>query len=311
MDKTFIVDYNEIIHIVMVKKPYKMISNDIYPFYMLNGKKHDYLTISIQDKLAETIRVFENLNNNILPVSVTEERSKQYPKYVRLEINKTRTYLIFEKRENYKFIKKQYKPVISFSIIIMSMFCSSSLHTQNDLLMKNLMEFYKDKDNIDKMISIINGESKISLRIVDWFVTNFAKKYYTVYDILTQEGGYKRFKVYNDYKLKLKAYSKRRLDPFCRWERITIPYEGDKYMETTIGQLNFFKWAIENQIIQYIKDNYDIIENDMNTRNSTSKNKSIEVSVDNSKTRKRREELSVSACKCIKKETVNIIVKFN
>jgi hypothetical protein len=28
------------------------------------------------------------------------------------------------------------------------------------------------------------------------------------------------------------------------------------------------------------------------------------------KTRKRRQELSVSACKCIKKETVNILVKF-
>jgi hypothetical protein len=32
---------------------------------------------------------------------------------------------------------------------------------------------------------------------------------------------------------------------------------------------------------------------------------------DNSKTRKKREELSVSASKCIKKETVKIIVKFN
>ena len=60
----------------------------------------------------------------------------------------------------------------------MSLFSPTKLHTQNDLLMKNLMNFYQDKENIDKMISIINGESKISLRIVDWFVTNYAKKYY-------------------------------------------------------------------------------------------------------------------------------------
>lgn len=193
---------------------------------------------------------------------------------------------------------------------------SANPHTQNDLLMKNLMEFYKTKENIDKMISIINGESKISLRIVDWFVTNYAKKYYTIYENPSNEGISKRFKVYNDYKLKLKAYSKRRLDPFCRWERITIPYEGDKYMETTIGQLNFFKWAIENRIIEYIKEHYQEIEDDMNERNRISKRSSASSdtsteSVDNTKTRKRREELSVSACKCIKKETVKIVVKFN
>jgi len=199
----------------------------------------------------------------------------------------------------------------------MSVFSSKSLSTQNDLLMKNLMEFYKNKSNIDKMISIINGETNISLRIVDWFVTNYAKKNYTVYEIYTENEGSSRFKVYNDYKLKLKAYAKKRFDPFCRWERISIPYNNEKYMETTIGQLNFFKWAIENRIIEYIKENYEAIEKDMNNRNSTSKNKSNvstdtdNSSVDNSKTRKKREELSVSACKCIKKETVKIIVKFN
>jgi hypothetical protein len=87
-------------------------------------------------------------------------------------------------------------------------------------------------------------------------------------------------------------------------------------METTIGQLNFFKWAIENNIIQYIETNYQSIENDMNHRNSTSKRNISDDNIsttanDNGKTRKKREELSVSACKCIKKETVKIIVKFN
>jgi hypothetical protein len=197
---------------------------------------------------------------------------------------------------------------------------TSTLNTQNDLLLKNLMDFYQNRDNIDKMMRIINGESKISLRIVDWFVTNFAKKYYTVYELqpLNQRNGSNekiRFKVYNDYKLKLKAYSKRRFDPFCRWERISIPYDSEKIMETTIGQLNFFKWAIENKIVDYIETNYADIEDDMNHRNSTSKRRSPSDTetepVDNTKTRKKREELSVSACKCIKKETVKIIVKFN
>jgi len=204
---------------------------------------------------------------------------------------------------------------------------SAHLNTQNDLLLKNLMEFYRDPALLRKMLSIINGDTKISLRIVDWFVTNYAKKYYTIYELPMNVPGTNdqsltiRFKVYNDYKLKLKAYSKRRFDPFCRWERISIPYDTDHCIETTIGQLNFFKWAIENRILDYIENHYDEIETDMNERNSISKRRqsldnptelaNFTVSGENGKTRKKREELSVSACKCIKKENVKIVVKFH
>jgi hypothetical protein len=73
---------------------------------------------------------------------------------------------------------------------------------------------------------------------------------------------------WTDYlrRLKLKAYSKKRFDPFCRWERITIPYKDGKFIQTTIGQLNFFKWALENDVIKYIEDNYVAIEKDMNVK---------------------------------------------
>lgn len=186
---------------------------------------------------------------------------------------------------------------------------SSTYTTQNELLLNNLMDFYKDTKYLSKMLKIITGESKISLRIVDWFATNYAKKNYTLYSFLDINKNTIRFKVYFDYKLKLKAYSKRRFDPFCRWDRISIPYKNDTCIETTIGQLNFFKWALENKVIDYIEENYDTIENDMNHRNSTSKRK--ETIIDNSKTRKKREELSISATKSIKKEEVEIVVQFN
>jgi hypothetical protein len=178
--------------------------------------------------------------------------------------------------------------------------------TQNDLLLNRLVSYYKENENLDKMLAIINGESRISLRIVDWFATNYAKKYYTVYDTKND----KRFKVYIDYKLKLKAYSKRRFDPFCRWERINVPYKGTNFIQTTIGQLNFFKWALENGVIDYIENNYEQIEKDMNSRNSTSKRKENMIA-NTTKTRKKREELSISASKSIKKEEVEIIVEFN
>jgi hypothetical protein len=226
---------------------------------------------------------------------------------------------------------------------------SSNYTTQNDLLMNNLMKFYSEDNNMEKMLRIINGESPISLRIIDWFATNYAKKFFTVYEV----GGNRRFKVYVDYKLKLKAYSKRRFDPFCRWDRITIPYVNGTFIQTTIGQLNFFKWALENGVVAYIEKHYADIEDDMNARNSTSRRKpvtSCEENGDNdagddgnnsngnngngnngnnsngngnnsngnngnnhnkNKTRKKRDDLSISATKSIKKETVEIVVSFN
>jgi len=223
--------------------------------------------------------------------------------------------------------------------------------SQNDLLLNNLLVFYKNNNNMERMLKIITGESKISLRIVDWFSTNYAKKHFTTYDICnevklfnstiatdsmsTSSSIPKRFKVYVDYKLKLKAYSKKRFDPFCRWDRISIPYDDAKgtFIETTIGQLNFFKWALENKVVDYIEENYDEIEKDMNSYNSTSKRKISNNSSDscssgsatgslssvssnssvgsNTKTRKKREELSVSAAKSIKKEKVEIVVQFH
>ena len=221
---------------------------------------------------------------------------------------------------------------------------TSIYNTQNDLLLHKVLKFYNENDNMEKMLSVINGETSISLRIIDWFATNYAKKHYTVYD-LQNTTPQKRFKVYVDYKLKLRAYSKKRFDPFCRWDRINVPYKNGTYIQTTLGQLNFFKWAIENEVIRYIQENYTTIESDMNIRNNTSRkaakshhtssatidgceikfvndsgkdNDAISVAnndsnniSEKSKNRKKREELSVSATKSIKKEQVNIVLSFN
>ena len=183
----------------------------------------------------------------------------------------------------------------------------TTLATQNSLLLNKLLEFYNKENNLQKILGIINGQSTISLRLIDWFATNYSKKNFTVYNLKRSDGTPYRFKVYIDYKLKLKAYSKKRFDPFCRWERITIPYEDDKYIQTTIGQLNFFKWILENKILDYIQQHYNEINNDMNKRNSTTKNRKVKIK---SRTRKTREELSVSASKSIKKENIEIVVSF-
>lgn len=196
----------------------------------------------------------------------------------------------------------------------------SHLNTQNALLLSNLMEFYENKANTSILYRLINGEpiatekgeSVISLRIIDWFVTNYAKMYDTIYILPNTP----RFRVYNAYKLELKAYSKRRFDPFCRVEfqeqftrkktsnkpKMVTLICDDGRCSTTIGQMNFFKWAIENSILDYIVENYESIEQDMNDRGSNSSRNSSLSSTEDRKTRKKREELSISAYKCIKKE---------
>lgn len=187
----------------------------------------------------------------------------------------------------------------------------ATLSTQKQLLLTNLKEFFKQREYLVTMMRIVNGESRISLRIIDWFVTNYAKMYFVVYELPDK----KRFKVHNEYKLKLRAYNKKNYDPFCRRERIYIPYDEQTEMETTIGQLNFFKWSIENKVIDYIETHFEEIETDMNSRNSNAKRRTAELTPstdgeENNITRKKREELSVSACKCIKKEHVHIVVQF-
>lgn len=187
---------------------------------------------------------------------------------------------------------------------------SLSICSQNDILLDKLLDFYYKNNCLQKMLSIINGTSKISLRIVDWFSTNYSKKNFTMFETTKTT----RFKVYEDYKLKLKAYSKKRFDPFCRWERIQIPIEKDSEycFETTIGQMNFFKWAIENKIIDYIENHYNEIEQDMNENNSLSKTRqAMKTSPTSDKNRKKREELSVNAIKTFRQENVEIIVRFN
>ena len=57
---------------------------------------------------------------------------------------------------------------------------NSQYTTQNNLLLNTLLKFYNKDDNLSKILSIINGHAKESLRLIDWFVTNYAKKNFLV-----------------------------------------------------------------------------------------------------------------------------------
>tara|TARA_Y100000389_G_scaffold194676_1_gene225026 strand:+ start:919 stop:1380 length:462 start_codon:yes stop_codon:yes gene_type:complete len=126
--------------------------------------------------------------------------------------------------------------------------------SKDKLLMTNINIFYK-KNPIDNVLDIIKGKSKISLRLLDWFVTNYAKSNPVIINNIN---------IYLNYKSQLKAFSKKQFDPFCRRERIVYYYSKDESILTTVGQLNFFKWLFEYNILDYINNNLEPIENSMN-----------------------------------------------
>ena len=200
------------------------------------------------------------------------------------------------------------------------------------LLIIPLTKFFCEKNNIKKLKSIIDGSSKLSLRLIDWFVTNYSKKNLVMYNLkklkkktYESDSGVESvddskgeeeeffsdyFNVFSDYRGQLKALNKKNFDPFCRRARIKFFYNENDYIITTVGQLNFFKWAIENCILDYIEENMKEIEDDMNNFTNikkyagekTKKNSNIE-GVNNTKSDKKAKRKYVKKKKISGKQT--------
>lgn len=117
-----------------------------------------------------------------------------------------------------------------------------------ELVISSLQRFYGSHPEIDKVLLYLNGEAPLSLRIIDWFVTKYSRKNFIRYPLNGQE-----FLVYLSYKGQLKAYSKQYFDPNCRRERIMFKIPDHEQFMTTIGKLNFFRWALESNILEYIE----------------------------------------------------------
>ena len=180
--------------------------------------------------------------------------------------------------------------------------------SKSEILIDFLLSFYKSR--MELLINIVKQKGILSLRLLDWLVTNYAKKHNIIYTIQNSSGEKEHFNIYLSYKNQLKAYSKKFFDPFCRRDRIIIntknfswlPYgensrDDQDHIVTTVGQLNFFKWIIENKVLQYAIANIQNIDDDMNK------------TLQKNRTTKRR-ELSQSAVKGVYTSPTKITVKF-
>jgi len=196
------------------------------------------------------------------------------------------------------------------------------LSSKDELLRGKLLDFYKDRSNLDILLPIILQQTRLSLRSLDWFVTNYCKKYNINY-ILNRESESISYFPFKSYKSQLKAYSKKFCDPFCRRERVIFDYRDNTiidfkpslkinhkdYIVTTIGQLNFFRFAIQDSIIKYAIENITDIENDMN---ETLKNRDLEKKNANFMEVKsiKRKELSVPGNKSVHITRISAVIKF-
>jgi len=148
-------------------------------------------------------------------------------------------------------------------------------------------KFYTTKASyLEIVLDIIDtkSETSLSLRALDWFVTNYSKKFDTYFNLRTLDGNLKKFCAHYQYKTELKMYTKDHFDPFCRKRKIMCYYEKDDWkikFKASIGQLNFFKWAIKNKVIDYVIKHLEKIKDDQKeTIRLTDERKNTETETD-------------------------------
>lgn len=193
---------------------------------------------------------------------------------------------------------------------------------------KNIDKFFRDcykknQDNITKMIDIIEGKSDISLRILDWFVTKYSKK-----RISGTNKNVDAFDVKISYKAQLKAYKKRYFDPFRRRKKFNYPccdegyiiYEDEsKHIYTTLGQLNFFRWAFTHNIVSYVEENLHFVVAEMNIFNKDEKKKKLQQKENNIKksiTRKtlpepKENKININAIRSKDNDEIKFVLRFD
>jgi hypothetical protein len=173
--------------------------------------------------------------------------------------------------------------------------------SRDDLLMKSIINFFRDKDYFQQMVDIINKKTKLSLRILDYFAVIYSKKKAIAYPLKINNKKL-NYIVAVGYKAQLKAYSKKYFDPFNRDELITLYDHNNEPIQTTICQLNFLKWAIKFKVTDYVLEHLDEIEEH---------SKQLRQQINSLKTKqKNSKHMNISATKSMNKHRVTINVNF-
>ena len=128
-------------------------------------------------------------------------------------------------------------------------------------ILQRIELFFTQRMIIDTLVPLVEQQSGISLRALDWLVTNYSKKHNIV--CRNKAGGI--FNIYHGYKVALGHFRRRNFDPFRRRNRIRVMVDNEVVSESTVGQCNFLYWAINNGVLAYAIEHAKQIEADMNS----------------------------------------------
>ena len=136
----------------------------------------------------------------------------------------------------------------------------TKMHDKPIRRLEQIHRWYSDERIEELLMPLTRQDDRLSLRALDWLVTNYAKKNNIV--LADERTLGPPLNVYADYRSMLTFWRRKNFDPFRRHQRIYFHWKG-QLEETTVGQLNFLHWAEVNGIIKYAREHVAEIEQDM------------------------------------------------
>lgn len=135
-----------------------------------------------------------------------------------------------------------------------------NMSTKEWLLGQKLMIFYQDNSDflVNTLYPLNNESHDLSLRMINWVVTNYVKKHPIRYRIRDRI-----FDLDSVYKQELQTWRKSLFDPFRRGNKVSLELPNGQILRTTFPQLNFFRWCKQYHVIQYIRNHHDEIQDAM------------------------------------------------
>lgn len=169
-------------------------------------------------------------------------------------------------------------------------------------MLPSLLKFFSDREHFEVLKEFkMSKHGKFSVGLLNWFNVNYSKEYGVEY-IIENMGRRRSVYVWQSYNAALSGYKKEYFDPFARGKNcgkeIAIEH-SDEVINTTIRQLNYFRWAINNGVIAYVKKHVDEIYDDMTRRGRGAEDNDI-----------KKRQISVSASKKLGIHSVTMTVKF-
>jgi len=142
---------------------------------------------------------------------------------------------------------------------------NESPYTRSKLLIYSLSKFYRKSNTLNKIIPIIKKQSPISLRLIEWVVMKKAKPEGKYNGLIFLVNNKKYVHVHQDYQKHLKSFSGECFGIFKRSDIIKLKYGDNKNdkIYTTVAQLNFFKWALEINLITFIENNFQQLASEL------------------------------------------------